>query len=332
MAGYRDVFQRKELKYRITRMQRDRLLDALDGRVAHAEYGFSHIASTYYDTPDRLLARRSIGRPRYKEKLRLREYGAPEADEMVFVEIKKKLDGIVYKRRVGMSRDGARAYLSGEGFERSCALHPLRDAAAQKELSSSGCRLAAREIDAFRTRYAPLAPFLKVTCERESFAEVLDAGKRCGAIARTEAQGVRITFDSSIAWEDMGSQSGEAHPLLPDGYLIMEVKAVGALPLWLVRQLDDADILPSSFSKYGEAYLASLRLQSIALRKAALDEPHSRPIHPKRAPRATRPLTETSSCRAGTAAPISAPSRSRIGAAAAVNACAPSSTAPLPYR
>lgn len=36
----------------------------------------------------------------------------------------------------------------------------------------------------------------------------------------------------------------------------MEVKVPGAYPLWLVRALDDCGVYPTSFSKYGEAYLA----------------------------------------------------------------------------
>ena len=36
----------------------------------------------------------------------------------------------------------------------------------------------------------------------------------------------------------------------------MEVKVPGAYPLWLVRALDDCGAYPTSFSKYGEAYLA----------------------------------------------------------------------------
>ena len=92
------------------------------------------ITSLYFDTPGRALIERSLDKPLYKEKLRLRRYGeaaGEDADEdgCVFVEIKKKYKGVVYKRRVGMSLAAARAYMGGMPYEQACACFPLSDPA-----------------------------------------------------------------------------------------------------------------------------------------------------------------------------------------------------------
>ena len=42
--------------------------------------------------------------------------------------------------------------------------------------------------------------------------------------------------------------------LLPDGYVLMELKIPEAAPLWLTEILNDLHIYPISFSKYGNAY------------------------------------------------------------------------------
>ena len=68
---------------------------------------FEVIQSLYYDTDNYLLIRRSIEKPMYKEKIRLRGYGEVNSDSKVFLEIKKKSDGIVYKRRVRLKEKEA---------------------------------------------------------------------------------------------------------------------------------------------------------------------------------------------------------------------------------
>lgn len=55
----------------------------------------------------------SLERPVYKEKLRVRSYGIPGESSSVFVELKKKYDGIVYKRRVTMALTEVEPFLCG---------------------------------------------------------------------------------------------------------------------------------------------------------------------------------------------------------------------------
>ena len=96
------IFERKEIKYPISSRQHDELLGLLSGRILPDEYGLTTVCNIYFDTPDHRLIRESIEKPMYKEKLRLRTYGVPGEGSTAFLELKKKFDGIVYKRRETM--------------------------------------------------------------------------------------------------------------------------------------------------------------------------------------------------------------------------------------
>ena len=95
-----EVFRRKETKYIITEDMYNSLLDRLKDYIKEDKYYESHIFNIYYDTPNDYLIMKSIEGPKYKEKVRLRSYGIPKLDDDVFLEIKKKYNGIVGKRRI----------------------------------------------------------------------------------------------------------------------------------------------------------------------------------------------------------------------------------------
>lgn len=165
MASFTDTFERKEVKYRLNAKQHREVLDALAGRMAADEYGRTRITSLYFDTPTRDLIARSLEKPLYKEKLRLRWYGTPTSGERVYVEIKKKYDGIVYKRRVGCSLTAAYAYLMGRvPYENACVQNSLYDQLQQEEALTLHSIQIAREIDAFAARYRNLRPFPCTSC------------------------------------------------------------------------------------------------------------------------------------------------------------------------
>ena len=111
--GYQSVFRRYEKKYLVTQEQYDRLAAVFAPRMERDRFSESTISTIYYDTPDFRLIRRSLDRPAYKEKLRLRTYRTPHADTEAFVEIMKKYDHVVYKRRIGMNYQQAVDYLAG---------------------------------------------------------------------------------------------------------------------------------------------------------------------------------------------------------------------------
>ncbi len=222
---YQNTFKRRELKYLVTAKQKRILQEAMAPYMEPDPYGRSTICSLYFDTSDYLLARRSSEHPIYKEKLRVRSYGTAGENSPVFVELKKKYRGVVYKRRIGAAQREAMDYLCGGGKLESVDQ-------------------IAREIDYFKNLYRELAPAVYLSCEREAYFGVEDGE-------------LRITFDDDIIWRDTDlslcvKPYGTA--ILQPGYSLMEVKLAGAMPLWLCGLLSENSIFMTGFSKYGSAY------------------------------------------------------------------------------
>ena len=217
-------FKRYEKKYLLSAVQYARLMEALQPHVTPDAYHKSTVCSVYYDTDDCRLIRHSIERPVYKEKLRLRSYGVPRPEDPVFVELKKKYKGIVYKRRVTAGARQAVDWLSG-------ATPPPED--GQME----------REID-WLLHSTELRPRAYIACERTAWVSVEDPE-------------LRITFDEHIRWRehDLDLCAGtEGELLTKEGEVLMELKLPEAAPLWLARLLSEQQIFPTGFSKYGTAY------------------------------------------------------------------------------
>lgn len=260
MSTYADVFARKEMKYRLSAEQYRRLRAAIEEHLEPSEFGFSQVRSLYFDTPDYALIERSLDKPLYKEKLRLRIYGEAADDAQAFIEIKKKFEGIVFKRRVSMTLAAARSYLAGEPYERACAKAPLADPlAAEQSLSSRSIQIAG-EIDFFKARYGRLTPAMLVVCDRSAFADP-SGGE------------LRVTFDADISADHRAKTircTDGLEPLTDPGEVIMEVKNAGPLPQWLVDELSAARAYPQSFSKYGAAYLSLLREQPLSAQADAV--------------------------------------------------------------
>lgn len=222
--AYQDIFKRYELKYLLSPEQYLAVRAAMDGHMKGDKYGESDICNLYCDTPDFLLARRSNERPFYKEKLRIRSYGVNEPDGEVFVEIKKKYDSVVYKRRIVTDEKTALEMLDG---------------------NSTDERQIAKEITYFSRFYAGIRPQMFISYRREAFYGIED-------------KSFRMTFDRSILWrtDDLTLQHGiYGTEILPDGKVLMEVKTAAAIPLWLVKVLSENKIYKTSFSKYGTAYV-----------------------------------------------------------------------------
>ncbi len=219
------IFERRELKFLVTEEQRSLLEEAFRETMIPDPHGESTICNVYYDTPDFRLIRSSLEKPIYKEKLRLRSYGPAGAEDDVFLELKKKYNGVVYKRRVTLPVAAAEAYFAGEA--------PL------PELGQIG-----REIEYFTRFYGTLRPAVYLCYDRTAYYAKDD-------------HDLRVTFDRNIAWRrewvQLTSPVG-GRKLLPRGYSLMEIKAAAAIPLWLVALLSRKSIRQSTFSKYGEAY------------------------------------------------------------------------------
>ena len=106
------TFKRYEKKYLLSPQQYRMVRQGIQERMQLDQYGLYTICSIYFDTDNFQLIRSSLEKPVYKEKLRLRSYGVPEdAQSPVFLELKKKYKGVVYKRRVDMQLEECREYL-----------------------------------------------------------------------------------------------------------------------------------------------------------------------------------------------------------------------------
>ena len=118
--AFQTVFKRYELKYMLTLEQKAKMLAAMEPYMKLDKYGRTTIRHIYYDTDTYLLIRRSIEKPAYKEKLRIRSYSRANRDSTVFVELKKKYKSVVYKRRISLPEEEAMEWISGE---RHCHKH-----------------------------------------------------------------------------------------------------------------------------------------------------------------------------------------------------------------
>ncbi len=233
------VMKRYELKYLLSGKQTQFVREALKGRMEIDRYGKTAVSSLYYDTPDLRLVRASMEKPPFKEKIRLRVYGPAAETAPVFLELKRKAYGVVYKRRIETTIPRVERFFAGK-----------------EELCGGQIN---REITAFRDRYETLAPSCLILCDRTAYFE--------------PDGDLRLTIDENPRYrtEDLtltGSMYGL--PLLNKGHTIMEVKVQEAIPLWLAKILSEGGICKTSFSKYGEAYRReALREKSAACKKEA---------------------------------------------------------------
>ena len=313
--SYSDVFARIEKKYLLNANQFRQILQAVEQHLDLDAYAHTRVTSVYYDTPHDLLIQRSLDKPLYREKLRVRKYetldvgedtgnecatgaadvkhagegtsrveacvamavasdvaepagegakqqsagkqsvgkqsSSKQSTDQVFVEIKKKYKGVVYKRRVGISNAAATAYLRGMSYTRACKNFPLNNKRAQEQSLSAKEVQVAHEIDAFREMYEDLEPAMVIACDRFAFKD--------------KTSELRITFDQNI----LAKEADRAHldfsigedgtHLLAQGQALMEIKQSGSLPFWLVQALDNAKAYPQSYSKYGTAYMLKRR-------------------------------------------------------------------------
>ena len=223
--AFQTVFKRYEIKYMLTLEQKEKILNAMQNYMSLDKYGRSSIRNIYFDTDSYRLIRRSIDKPEYKEKLRIRSYGKATNDSRVFVELKKKYDKVVYKRRLDLPCDIAFDWITGKNSR------PI-----DTQIS--------REIEYFLKYYETLRPAAFLSYEREAYYE-----KNGGSF--------RVTFDDNILFRtDELSLISEAYgeSLLEDNKVLMELKCAGGLPLWLVKVLSEEKIYKTSFSKYGTGY------------------------------------------------------------------------------
>jgi SPX domain protein involved in polyphosphate accumulation len=226
-----NIFRRQEKKYLITSEQGAALQKLTSRYTEMDQQGEYLIQDLYYDTDNWDLICESIEKPPYKEKLRLRFYGQYNSESMGFLEMKRKYDSIVYKRRI--------AFLVGE----------LKNRCVREIVSADGSQIS-REINYF-LQVNPVSEKIHIAYKRTAYNGIED-------------NGLRITFDRDIAFHlcplknDYFSEyidfQIDDHQILDPNKILMEIKTTGAIPLWLTGILSENNIFPISFSKFGVCY------------------------------------------------------------------------------
>ena len=226
------IFNRYEKKYLINEQEKEDLVSFLQDHLIFDEFSIDqkpyHIYNIYFDTQDFSIIRNSIQKPIYKEKLRLRSYKFPlKPQDMVFLEIKKKFEGRVNKRRIFITHEQALNYLNH-------GIKPL--------LASPMDQQVLDEIDYF-IHYHKAIPGAFISYKRIALI--------------SEHDELRVTFDSEMCFrnKNVSFDTDECSPILASQHLyLMEVKSSDNFPFWLARKLSEYKIYSQSFSKYGKAY------------------------------------------------------------------------------
>lgn len=227
-------FKRYEKKFILSKEQYNKLIYILSEYMNPDKFckdGKNYdIYNIYYDTKDNSVIRHSIDKPYYKEKLRLRSYNVPKSkDDTVFLELKKKINGIVNKRRIVLTLDEAYNYLEK-------GIKPTFEDYTNNQVLG--------EID-YYLKNNNVSPSVYIAYSRNAFFAKDD-------------HDFRITFDSKITTRrnDLSLELGcYGDQLLEPNHYLMEVKILGAMPVWFTKVLSELKIYNTHFSKYGNEYM-----------------------------------------------------------------------------
>lgn len=228
-----EVFNRYENKYFMTEVMLNRILTEVEQHMVPDKFNKDRrtysISNIYFDTPDDYLIRTSLAKPKYKEKLRLRAYDVPGKNDMAFLEMKKKFNGLVNKRRTKIPLQDGYRFVANGGIV---------------NLSEGMNAQVVREISSMIRRYNLLEPKVMIAYDRLAYFEKGNPD-------------LRISFDTNIRSrrDDLKLEEGNAGALfIPKGMWLMEIKTASAAPLWLTNLLAQEDIYKTRFSKYGCEY------------------------------------------------------------------------------
>ena len=233
-----EVMKRHENKYLVDSSTYFKLQDRVSQLTEVDEYNkkssFYTISNLYYDTDDNNIIRTSVSKPKYKEKLRLRAYGVPKEGDRVYLEIKKKYQGVVNKRRTIFALPEAYEFVTTGSI-------------IPKEYMN---KQVFRELKYFINLYNP-TPKLYLAYDRRAYIG---------------ENNLRITFDMNIRTRryDLRLEKGDYGEKLIDGDLwLIEIKVDGVIPLWLTKLLSEYKVYRQGFSKYGTEYQKFISMEGV---------------------------------------------------------------------
>ena len=219
---YENVFERIEKKYLLTETQYQKLFLNISEYIEKNKYFETTVCNIYFDNDQEELINTSIDKPIYKHKVRLRSYGIPKQNDDVFLEIKSKFKKIGNKRRIKMKLSDFNKYIRKNIFNNNQIM---------------------REID-YLFKFYKLKPFYFIAYDRKSYSE-------------KNNENLRITIDTNLRSrsDKLKLEYGDKGKMyFKEKIYIMEIKTLGAMPLWLVKNLSALEIYPVSFSKFGSIY------------------------------------------------------------------------------
>lgn len=221
-----EFFRRVEKKYILTQNQYILLQKWIQEKMMEDYHGKSTICNIYFDTNQYDFIRRSIEKPIFKEKIRLRSYNIPQnRDDPVYLEVKRKYEGIVSKRRIEMTLQQAKCYLQNRPIQQG-------DSQVEKELN-------------YYFRQYPLQPSMFISYLRRSYYDKENNDLKITLDSHLLARNKELTWEKGIFGDF----------LLDQEKYLMEIKTLGAMPLWLTKIITDNRIYPCCFSKYGKAFV-----------------------------------------------------------------------------
>ena len=228
------IFERVEKKYLIDAAQKAEILRAVERKMKPTNYHKSKVMNIYFDTDNYDFIIKSIEKPEFKQKLRARSYGG---FNKVFLEIKTKMRGkdynVGYKRRVLITR---------KDFDKLIKREASVVKLAEQKIEKADDVQIAKEVD-YMINLFDLSPKILVYYDRTSYSG---------------ENNLRLTFDENLKYRDKNLKftrnAKDKHYFFDEKNIIMEIKANGVMPLWLVKTLSKAKAYPTSFSKIGKIY------------------------------------------------------------------------------
>ena len=225
----KNVFKRKELKYLLSRSDYEALLPILQKYMTSDKYGLQTVNNVYFDSPYFELISRSIEKPLYKEKVRLRVYNTPTDESMAFFELKKKFKGVVYKRRINTTLKKIIDYVEN-GI-------PIDDSQMFKEID-------------YVYKLYNLSPKIYLAYDRIAYFG-------------NDDKEFRVTFDFRIRYrfDNPNIKNVDEYALfLNDDTILMETKGIYGYPRWLIDFLESRSLNRQSFSKFGKIYQENINV------------------------------------------------------------------------
>lgn len=198
--------------------------------------GKYNVISLYYDTPALKFFQEKIDGEERRVKLRLRTYVHKDRIDNkrrmkqpdVFIEIKKKINKNVLKKRVYLDEKKAREFIENPSLGKP--FMKLVDKKGKETL---------REVEYLKSIFK-LKPTIVVSYTRQAFVS-------------KDNLNVRVTFDSNIRYRRRDfslKMKGGDNYLLPPNLLVMEIKYTDYFPLWLVQLIQKYECGIRTFSKY----------------------------------------------------------------------------------